>query len=77
MDFEPVKKNNLFIRYGEYVNNFSINNIVKDKDILQHARFTAKQILKNDPSLSQPENRVILNTYRALSKYKNIWNYIN
>ena len=57
--------------------NLKIANIVKDKDILQHARFTAKQILKNDPSLSQPENRVILNTYRALSKYKNIWNYIS
>ena len=57
--------------------NLKIANIVKDKDILQHARFTAKQILKNDSSLSQPENRVILNTYRALSKYKNIWNYIS
>ncbi|MBT8259790.1 MAG: ATP-dependent DNA helicase RecG, partial [Bacteroidia bacterium] len=57
--------------------NLKIANIVKDKDILQHARYTAKQILKNDPSLSQPENRVILNTYRALSKYKNIWNYIS
>ncbi len=57
--------------------NLRIADIVKDNDILQHARFYAKQTLKNDPSLRLPEHAVILETYRQMSKYKNIWNYIS
>jgi len=57
--------------------NLRIADIVKDNDILQHARFFAKQTLKNDPSLRMPEHAVILETYRQMSKYKNIWNYIS
>ncbi len=57
--------------------NLRIADIVKDNDILQHARFWAKQLLTKDPSLSTPENAVILETYRQMSKYKNIWNYIS
>ena len=57
--------------------NLKIADIVKDKDILQQARFYAKRILNNDPSLSHPDNKTILNTYKQLSKYKNIWNYIS
>ncbi|MDX1774481.1 ATP-dependent DNA helicase RecG [Oceanihabitans sediminis] len=54
-----------------------IADIVKDNEILQHARYHAKQILSKDPSLSAVENKSILNTYRQMSKYKNIWNYIS
>jgi ATP-dependent DNA helicase RecG len=57
--------------------NLKIADIVKDKDILQQARYYAKQVLKTDPSLARKENKVILKTYRELSKYKNIWNYIS
>lgn len=57
--------------------NLKIADIIKDKDILQSARFYAKKLLKDDPKLSVPENKVVLDTYRALSKYKNIWNYIS
>ena len=57
--------------------NLKIANIVKDKDILQHARYCAQQLLRKDPSLSFPENKTILNTYKQLSKYKNMWNYIS
>ncbi|MGB6268567.1 MAG: ATP-dependent DNA helicase RecG [Olleya sp.] len=57
--------------------NLRIADIVKDNHILQHARFWAKQILTKDPSLGHPENAVILETYRQMSKYKNIWNYIS
>jgi len=57
--------------------NLKIANIIKDKDILQNARFTAKQILTKDPSLSLAENKPLLDTYRELSMYKNIWNYIS
>jgi ATP-dependent DNA helicase RecG len=57
--------------------NLRIADIVKDKDILQSARYYAQSILKLDPSLGLPEHKVILNTYREMSKYRNIWNYIS
>jgi ATP-dependent DNA helicase RecG len=57
--------------------NLRIADIIKDKDILQSARFYAKKILKQDPTLTTTNNKVILNTYKQLSKYKNIWNYIS
>jgi len=57
--------------------NLRIADIVKDKDILEQSRFYAKNILKSDPSLSQPEHNVILSTYRQMSKYRNIWYYIS
>ncbi|WP_040250303.1 ATP-dependent DNA helicase RecG [Psychroserpens mesophilus] len=57
--------------------NLKIANIIKDKDILQSARFYAERILNSDPSLGSPDHKVILSTYRQLSKYKNMWNYIS
>ncbi len=57
--------------------NLKIADIIKDKDILQSARFYAKKLLKDDPSLSNIENKVVLNTYTEMGKYKNIWNYIS
>ncbi|NRB60334.1 MAG: ATP-dependent DNA helicase RecG [Winogradskyella sp.] len=57
--------------------NLRIADIVKDKDILEQARYYAKMVLKLDPSLALPEHQVILNTYRQMGKYRNIWNYIS
>ncbi|PIB31549.1 ATP-dependent DNA helicase RecG [Gaetbulibacter sp. 5U11] len=57
--------------------NLRIADIVKDNNILQHARYWAKDLLTKDPSLSSPDNAIILETYRQMSKYKNIWNYIS
>jgi ATP-dependent DNA helicase RecG len=57
--------------------NLKIADIIKDHDILQQARYYAKQILAKDPSLSSSENKAILNTYQQMGKYKNIWNYIS
>lgn len=57
--------------------NLKIADIVKDRDILQQARYYAKKILKDDPTLSYPENKVLLKTYKQLSKFKNMWNYIS
>lgn len=57
--------------------NLKIADVIKDKDILQHARHYAKTILKSDPSLSLPEHKVLRYTYSQLTKYKNIWNYIS
>ncbi|MFD1161855.1 ATP-dependent DNA helicase RecG [Hwangdonia seohaensis] len=57
--------------------NLKIADIIKDNDILQSARFYAKKVLQNDPALSKPQNMILLNTYKQLGKYKNIWNYIS
>ncbi len=57
--------------------NLLIADIIKDKDILEQARYYAKAVLKLDPSLSIPEHKAILNTYQQMSKYRNIWNYIS
>ncbi len=54
-----------------------IADIMKDGDILKIARSYAWQILKQDPSLSNPEHVLIKNTYTQLTRYKNIWNYIS
>ena len=57
--------------------NLRIADIIKDADILQVARHYAKNTLKLDPSLVSVDNKVILHTYRQMSKYRNIWNYIS
>ncbi len=57
--------------------NLKIADIVKDKHILQAARHFAKKTINEDPGLSKDVNRVILHTYKQLSKFKNIWNYIS
>ncbi|MEX0996480.1 MAG: ATP-dependent DNA helicase RecG [Flavobacteriaceae bacterium] len=54
-----------------------IADIMKDGDILKVARSYAWQVLKQDPSLQNPENLAIKNTYAQLTRYKNIWNYIS
>ena len=57
--------------------NLKIADIVKDKDILEHARYYAKFILDKDPSLGFKEHLPILETYRALMTYKRLRNYIS
>ncbi len=57
--------------------NLKIADLLKDSDILKSARFHAQNILKKDPSLASPNNKAILNTYREMGKYRNIWNYIS
>ncbi|PKA84574.1 ATP-dependent DNA helicase RecG [Ulvibacter sp. MAR_2010_11] len=57
--------------------NLRIADIMKDGEILKIARSYAIQVLKQDPSLSQPENIPIKKTFAQLTRYKNIWNYIS
>ena len=57
--------------------NLRIADIVKDTEILKIARNYAAQILKDDPTLTKPDNQPINSTYAQLVKYKNIWNYIS
>ena len=57
--------------------NLRIADIVNDTAILKLARTYAIQVLKGDPTFSKPENIAIQTTYEALTRYKNIWNYIS
>ncbi|MEM1002070.1 MAG: helicase-related protein, partial [Bacteroidota bacterium] len=57
--------------------NLRIADVVKDKTILESARYEAKRILKEDPTLALPQHNNILRTYRQMGKFKNIWNYIS
>jgi ATP-dependent DNA helicase RecG len=57
--------------------NLKIADLIKDTSILKLARHHAKQILSKDPGLKTPKNEAILETYKQLKKYKNIWNYIS
>ncbi len=57
--------------------NLKIADIIKDSDILKTARDHARIVLKNDPSLSNQENKNIKDTVIQIGKYKNIWNYIS
>lgn len=57
--------------------NLQIADIVKDRDILQLARHYAIKILKDDAPLNKSENSTIKTVFLALTKKKNIWNYIS
>ena len=57
--------------------NLKIADIVKDNEIMKAARGYASAVLKEDPQLQKPENLPIRQTYAALMKFKNIWNYIS
>lgn len=57
--------------------NLRIADIVKDNEILKTARYYAKKMLTEDPSLKIPDHEVVKNTYRLMGKHKNIWNYIS
>ncbi len=57
--------------------NLKIADIVKDNQILQLARGYAKQLLAQDPSMTDPNNKMVRYTYEQLATHKNIWNYIS
>jgi len=57
--------------------NLKIADIIKDNQILQTARYYAKQMLTEDPELKMEKNKAIRYTYAQVAKHKNIWNYIS
>ena len=57
--------------------NLRIADIVKDSEILALARSYAQQCLREDPNLESPINAPVRLAYAALTKYRNIWNYIS
>jgi ATP-dependent DNA helicase RecG len=57
--------------------NLQIADLVADRDILMLARHHAVKLLKEDTPMERPEHAALRATYIALSKKKNIWNYIS
>ncbi|MEC4113781.1 ATP-dependent DNA helicase RecG [Myroides pelagicus] len=54
-----------------------IADLVKDQDILHYARHQAVELLKQDPSLENPDNQKIKQKLEALNSKSTIWNYIS
>ena len=57
--------------------NLQIADLVRDKDILQLARYEAIKLLKEDPAMQKPEHEQMRKVYVELTAKKNIWNYIS
>lgn len=57
--------------------NLKIADIVQDNELLKLARYHALKVLKEDPGLKMPKNKVLRFTYAQMAKFKNIWNYIS
>ncbi|HLA56524.1 MAG TPA: ATP-dependent DNA helicase RecG [Flavobacterium sp.] len=57
--------------------NLQIADLVADRDILMLARHHAVKLLKEDAPMERPEHAALRATFIALSKKKNIWNYIS
>lgn len=54
-----------------------IADVVKDRDLLQTARYYAMQILKDDPDLSSVQNRMIKFKMSRMDMFRNKWDYIS
>lgn len=57
--------------------NLQIADLVKDKDILQLARYHAIKLLKEDAPMEQLKHTKLRTAFLELSKKKTIWNYIS
>ncbi len=57
--------------------NLKIADIIRDNDILKATRFTAKDLLKEDPNLKLEKNRLIRNTYKEIEKRTGVWSNIS
>ncbi len=57
--------------------NLQIADLVKEKDILQIARYQAIKLLKSDAFMTRPEHAKLREIFIELNKKKNIWNYIS
>ncbi|MBD3581141.1 ATP-dependent DNA helicase RecG [Flavobacterium selenitireducens] len=57
--------------------NLRIADIVRDRDILAHARAFAIQVLREDPTMEKPENAAMRHVYIEMTRKQNIWNYIS
>ena len=57
--------------------NLKIADLVRDKDILQLARYEAIKLLKIDTTMQKPEHLEMRKVYIEMTAKANIWNYIS
>ncbi len=57
--------------------NLKIADLVRDKDILQLARYEAIKLLKTDPAMQKQEHLEMRKVYIEMTAKANIWNYIS
>jgi ATP-dependent DNA helicase RecG len=57
--------------------NLQIADLVRDKDILQLARYHAVKILKEDATMEKKEHQDMRKIFIEMTKKKSIWNYIS
>jgi ATP-dependent DNA helicase RecG len=57
--------------------NLKIADIVKDTAILTTARNAALDLLTEDSELTNPENKIILDTYTQIQKTSGLWSNIS
>lgn len=57
--------------------NLKIADLTKDGVVLSTARQAAVELLRLDPTISMPENKVVLTTYKSITKNSNLWSYIS
>ena len=57
--------------------NLKVANLLKDADILKEARYSALEILKDDPTLVKEKNKNILVVYKRFAKKSNLWSNIS
>lgn len=57
--------------------NLKIADVVKDKDLLQTARYYAIQLLKDDPGLNSEQNQMVKFKMGRMDMFKNKWDYIS
>ncbi len=57
--------------------NLKIADLVRDRDLLELARYHALKILKTDAPLEKPEHTMLRKVFIELAKKQNIWNYIS
>lgn len=54
-----------------------IADLVKDRDVLKIARYSAQKILKEDPTLETPNYRLLRTALNAVMQEREIWTYIS
>jgi ATP-dependent DNA helicase RecG len=57
--------------------NLQIADLVRDKDILQLARYHAIKILREDATMEKPKHQTMRSVFIEMTKKKSIWNYIS
>jgi ATP-dependent DNA helicase RecG len=57
--------------------NLKIADVIRDRDILETARYHASMVLKEDGGLELPKHQVLRDKLSRMEAFRNIWDYIS